>query len=51
MQSTPISSTATDQLTTIPLTTNRNDVQNFLKKISIQISIFALDLTIISTFR
>jgi len=45
MQNTPISSTATDQLTTVPLSTNRNGVQNFLKKISIQTGIFALDLT------
>jgi hypothetical protein len=45
MQNTPISRTDADQLTTIPLTTNRNDVQNFLKKSLIQTSIFALDLT------
>ena len=44
MQSTPTSSTATDQLTPVPLATNRYDVQNLLKKISIQTSIFALDL-------
>jgi hypothetical protein len=44
----PISSTITDQITTVQLTTNRNGVQNFLKKISIQTGIFALDLTTVS---
>ena len=38
-------STATDQLTAVPLTANRNDDQSVLNKISIKTSVFVLDLT------